>query len=212
MGTRWTRSWRAAAAALALIAATAAAGAARADGATSPGDEAQFVANLNQVRADKGVATLAIDGRLVDEARRWATTMSTTGLHHNPNMAADAPPGWTVLGENVGTGGSVTAIEDAFANSPHHYENMVDPRFNALGVGVVVDNGVIWVAEEFMAGGAPATPSAPPPAMRHSPPPAPPPAAATVALAAPAPSPLVIDEVTSLLDQLRTLEGFGLGA
>ena len=197
------------------MASTALVATARADTVSSPGDEAQFVANINQLRADKGARALSVDSRLADEARRWATTMSTTGLHHNPNMAADAPPGWTVLGENVGEGGSVTAIEDAFANSPHHYDNIVDKRFNAVGVGVVIDNDVIWVTEEFMAGGgvpAPATPAAPSPAMGHSPPPPPSPATPSVVqVADAAPNPLVIDEVTSLLAQLRTLEGFGLG-
>jgi hypothetical protein len=215
MGKRWTRSWRAPVCALVLVAAPALVATARADAATSPGDEAQFVANINQLRADKGVGALRVDSRLVDEARRWAGTMSTTGLHHNPNMAADAPPGWTVLGENVGEGGSVAAIEDAFANSPHHYDNIVDPRFNAVGVGVVIDNDVIWVAEEFMAGGgvpAPATPAAPSPAVLHSPPPPPPPPTPSVVqVADAAPSPIVVDEVTSLLAQLRALEGFGLG-
>ena len=186
----------------------------RADVTPNAADEAQFVADINQVRAGAGAAALSVDGRLAAEARGWAATMASTGLHHNPNMAADAPPGWTVLGENVGTGGSVAAIEDAFVNSPHHYENMVDGRFNAVGVGVVSDGTALWVAEEFMAGGgvpAPATSAAPPPAMAHraSVAPAHPANVVPVADAPPAP---VIDQVSAVLTQLRTLEGFGAGA
>jgi Cysteine-rich secretory protein family len=181
-----------------------------ADAGPSAPDEAQFVADINQVRGGAGVAALHVDDRLVAEARRWAATMASSGvLHHNPDMAADAPPGWTMLGENVGTGGSVAAIEDAFVNSPHHYDNMVNGRFDALGVGVVVDGNVLWVAEEFMAGGgvpAPA-PAAPPPAMPHrAPPPPPPPVSVVAALPAP-----VLQQVSSVLAQLRLLEGFGPG-
>lgn len=183
-----------------------------ADAAPNAPDEAEFVADINQVRAGAGAGALHVDSRLADEARRWAATMASSGLRHNPDMTADAPPGWTLLGENVGTGGSVSAIEDAFVNSPHHYENMVDARFDALGVGVVVDGNVLWVAEEFMAGGgvpAPAAPAAPPPAMSHRAPPTPPPAPSVVAVAAP-PAP-VLEQVSAVLAQLRLLEGFGPG-
>src|SRR5438132_6997929 len=156
-----------AAAGVLLVASTVlmAGGVARADSGVSAGDETQFVAAINQVRTGHGLRTLAVNSSLVAMARQWAQTMAGSGLRHNPDVAAEAPPGWAVLGENVGKGPTVTDIEDAFVASPHHYENMADAGFNALGVGVFVDEGVVWVAEEFMAGGgepAPASPAAPP--------------------------------------------------
>src|SRR5437879_3990424 len=64
-------------------------------------DEVQFVGLINQLRAGKGLGQLAVDDRLTAEARTWAATMAGTGLHHNPDIAGQAPPGWTMIGENV---------------------------------------------------------------------------------------------------------------
>lgn len=132
---------------------------AHADGVDS-GDEAQFVSLINQLRASVGAGQLGVDSRLTSIARSWSANMVTTGLHHNPNLASQAPAGWTMLGENVGYGPSVSQLETAFQNSPHHYANMVQPAFTTVGVGVVIANGTLWVTEDFMAAGAPA-PSAP---------------------------------------------------
>src|SRR5579864_1415284 len=120
--------------------------------ASNAGDAAAFVSYVNSVRAGQGLGALAVDPRLSAIAQGWAAQMSgSSTLAHNPNLVAQAPPGWTVLGENVGDGPSDPAIEAAFVASPHHYANMVDPRFTAIGVGAVESNGLIWVTEDFMA-------------------------------------------------------------
>jgi uncharacterized protein YkwD len=123
-----------------------AAGPARADG--SPPAEVQFVSLINQLRASRGVAVLVVDPRLVAVARMWAAPMSTPYLHHNPNIAEDGPPGWIILGENVGVGPDVASLQQAFTNSPEHYANMVEPRYNAIGLCVVGVSCRMWVAEE----------------------------------------------------------------
>src|SRR5260370_15177008 len=139
---------------------------ARADGVDS-GDEAQFVGLINQVRASVGAPPLSVDSRPTSIARSWSANMVTTGLHHNPNFASQAPAGWTMLGENVGYGPSVSQLETAFQNSPHHYANMVEPAYTTIGVGVVIAGGTLWVTEDFMAARAarppPPLPAAPTP-------------------------------------------------
>src|SRR5260370_23614996 len=119
---------------------------ARADGVNSS-DEAQFVGLINQLRASVGAGPLSVDSRLTSIARSWSSNMVTTGLHHNPDLATQAPSGWTMLGENVGYGPSVSQLETAFQNSAHHYANMVEPAFTTVGVGVVVASGTLWVTE-----------------------------------------------------------------
>ncbi|HET7489721.1 MAG TPA: CAP domain-containing protein [Acidimicrobiales bacterium] len=114
-------------------------------------DEQSFVTKLNDLRASKGVARLAVDARLTDIARAWSTSMASTNvLAHNPSYAAQAPAGWTKLGENVGYGYSVQSIHDALVASPGHYANMVDPAFNAVGIGVAYSGSKIWVTQSFM--------------------------------------------------------------
>src|SRR5205823_15045705 len=55
-------------------------------------------------------------------------------------------------GENVGTGGSVEAIQNAFIASHDHYVNLANGAYNFVGIGVVHgSNGAIYVTVDFMA-------------------------------------------------------------
>ena len=57
---------------------------------------------------------------------------------------------WTIVGENIAAGGTVSGLFNALVNSPGHYKNMVESRFTALGVGVYVDpSGKIWTTHVF---------------------------------------------------------------
>ncbi|MBV8983941.1 MAG: CAP domain-containing protein, partial [Acidimicrobiia bacterium] len=115
--------------------------------AASPSED-YFVNAINQIRAGRGLGTLSISPPLSAVASAWSAQMATDGtLAHNPAFANQVS-GWRMLGENVGTGGDVASIETAFENSPHHFENMVDPSYTEIGVGVVQDSsGTYWVTE-----------------------------------------------------------------
>jgi uncharacterized protein YkwD len=57
---------------------------------------------------------------------------------------------WSIVGENIGYGPSVQSVFQALVNSSSHYNNMVEPRFTAVGVGVFVDtSGKLWTAHVF---------------------------------------------------------------
>jgi hypothetical protein len=145
-------------AAAALVAVLAAAGAlivgpARPAAADPGSEEAQFLALTNRVRAAHGVAPLAWNATLTGIARNWSSGMASgRGLAHNMNLPQQVPLQWWRLGENVGQGGSVDNLEAAFEASPHHYENIVDPSYNAVGIGVVDAGGRVWVTLDFMGG------------------------------------------------------------
>ena len=52
----------------------------------------------------------------------------------------------------MGRGGSVTDLHNAFVRSPSHYENLVEPSYDYVGIGVAYDsNGTIFVVFDFMA-------------------------------------------------------------
>ena len=72
------------------------------------------------------------------------------GISHRTNLTTAAPADWVRIGENVGVGGSIAALHDAFVKSRLHYENLVEPDFDSIGVGVVVRGGRIWVTENFL--------------------------------------------------------------
>jgi hypothetical protein len=154
-------------------------------------DESQFLSLTNALRASKGVGPLAVDSGLVSVARSWSGKMAAAGgISHNPSLASQVPNGWKKLGENVGQGGNVDSLQQAFVNSPSHYHNLVDPAFNLVGIGVVYGSGgLIFVTVDFMQrDGAPAVnpPRAPAPTKKA---PVPAPARRTTPAALPAPAP-----------------------
>ena len=192
----------------------------RADaGSDNPaGDEAQFVALVNQARASVGVAPLAVDGQLTALARQHAQTMADAGtiFHANPISAGVTAP-WVKLGENVGTGPSAPPIMNAFINSPKHYANIVDPAFAYIGVGVVWVGNQMFTTHRFMQLSGQAAPPAPepPPPPATAPPvtsppattravPAPPVTAPPVTAPALTPTSATRERVATVLMALRT--------
>ncbi len=137
--------------------------------------EIGFLQLLNAARAQNGLGSLQADAALKTVARDWSGQMAATfsrtqtvidaadpgncnksALCHRPNLreAIDgAVDGWTSAGENVGTGGTVQVLHDAFVASPGHYANIMG-RYNRVGIGAVFQNDRIWVTFNFVLGPA----------------------------------------------------------
>jgi hypothetical protein len=126
-------------------------------------DEQTFVDEINKTRAGVGLAPLTVHPGLVEVARAWADTMRKTHLvtppppssictiSHNPNLKFVLPKQWAGLGENVGCGNDSAAnIHIKFVESPHHYENIVNPKFDKVGIGIVYEGDIMFVTEQFM--------------------------------------------------------------
>jgi hypothetical protein len=113
-------------------------------------DEASFVAKINDLRASKGLSTLQVNDNLVAKARSWAAGMAAAGRIWHSTLSDGVTADWKKLGENVGMGGSVDGLQAAFVASPHHYENLVDPAFGYVGIGIAMNNDTIYVSEVFM--------------------------------------------------------------
>jgi hypothetical protein len=121
--------------------------------APAPSESSQFVAAINQLRASKGLGQLTVDSNLSSIAQNWAVNMgSQDSIFHRSDLSEGVTIDWTRLGENVGEGPTVNDLMNAFINSPHHYENLVDPRFTRIGVGTVRNpDGMMYTAHEFAA-------------------------------------------------------------
>lgn len=159
----------------------------------SASDEASFIAGVNQARASAGLPPLQADSQLTSLSRTWSAHMRDGGcgsgqfICHASPLSSGVTHNWGKLGENVGTGGDVGSVMQAFINSPGHYRNIVDPEFTHVGVGVVWQDGRLYTTHRFMKlqGAAPApTPTTQPPATTA--PPATPAAPAPTTPAAPA--------------------------
>lgn len=115
-------------------------------------EEQAFVGRINALRTGKGLAPLEVDPELTAASRTWAETMRQRGtIFHASDLSVGVTSNWQKLGENVGVGGTVDALFDAFVASPKHYENLVDPVYRYVGVGVVWDGDRMFTTHRFMA-------------------------------------------------------------
>jgi uncharacterized protein YkwD len=136
----------ASAAVLAIAGLVAAPGAQAAGSSTS---EQQFVSSINSARHSVGRPALSTSSELASVARAWAAKMASSNtLKHNPNLTSQIT-NWRYAGENVGVGGDVSGLHQAFMDSAPHKANILDRDYTQIGVGVVVAGGRMWVAEVF---------------------------------------------------------------
>jgi uncharacterized protein YkwD len=144
-----------------LLAAVICCGAAFANTA-EPGLEATDAALINDARAHEGLTQLSVDPRLQAIAERHARGMAKRrSMKHNLDLGRDVRRAglcWRVVGENVGwsrgafTGDSKTQrLHTAYMGSPVHRENILNPAYRLVGVGVVKRHGTIWNVEDFAA-------------------------------------------------------------
>ena len=139
--------------------------------AADPSAEAAFVAKINALRASKGLGQLTVDAGLTQIGRDWSQQMANAGgISHNLGLKDLVTANWSNLGENVGMGPNVDSLFTAFVNSPHHYENLVDPTYTHVGVGVINAGTTMYTSHEFMAlRGGPAPTTAPAPRVTAPP-------------------------------------------
>lgn len=124
--------------------------------AQSASDEANFISLVNQVRTQRGLEPLIVNTQLTNLSRNWSQAQADGVCaggaficHANP-ISEGITQDWRKLGENVGTGPNVNAVMDAFIASPGHFDNIVDPEFTHIGVGVVWDGNRLYTTHRFM--------------------------------------------------------------
>lgn len=137
---------------------------AQAAGKSSPNDKvdsAQTIFDLvNNFRASKGLNKLKSHPGIDKVAYDWAKKMSDSHkMVHNPNVGKQYPKGWRSWGENIAyTCGGGTSIDfkakqlhDMWLDSPGHYRNIVNPKWNVLGVGTYYNakNDCLWAVQNF---------------------------------------------------------------
>ncbi|MGH2730543.1 MAG: CAP domain-containing protein [Actinomycetota bacterium] len=121
--------------------------------------ERGFAQLHNARRADNGLPTLRLDPELTRAARSHTRKMvrSAKLFHTATDTLKRRIVNWVVLGENVGVGGSVQSLTDAFMASPAHKANILYSTFRHVGVGVKQMDGRMWVTVIFQANEDPGT-------------------------------------------------------
>ena len=115
--------------------------------------------STNAYRAEVGASNLSIDYSLSVMATIRAMEMAYSNKfsHTRPSGKAwytvwDEYPHakGNVIGENLGKGyTSAEGVVKGWRNSPTHYENLVNPKFNKIGIGKYTYQGVTYWAQEF---------------------------------------------------------------
>jgi uncharacterized protein YkwD len=122
----------------------------------------------NQARRAKGLPPLSQDEELTKVARAYSDDMLLRRFfdHTTPDgvtfdeRISDHYPHWIYLvGENIWSAFGYNPgnpsklakeIVDDWLSSPGHRENLLDPRFTHLGVGVSARNSAIRATQEFV--------------------------------------------------------------
>jgi hypothetical protein len=167
-----------------------------ATGPAQAGYTADLTAMTNADRAAARLRALSTANDLQSLAQSRANEMARNGRISHTSGLGSKVSGWKRLGENVGRGPALRDIETAFMNSASHRENIVDPGFTQLGVGVTFDGKeFLYVAVIFRepSGAAPAS-SPPPPTTTPT----------TRAAAAPKPKPTTTTQAPTTTTQAPT--------
>lgn len=117
------------------------------------GAEKRFKNRINDERLDVALGKLKLDPELSKVARKHTKEMlqADKGLFHSTSeQFHNRISNWTLVGENVGYGGGVESLHDAFMDSPGHAANVLHVGYTFVGVGARRDeDGTLWVTIIF---------------------------------------------------------------
>ncbi len=133
--------------------------------ATGPGNtssmtaaEKQMLDLVNQERIKAGLPAFSVDSRLVELARVKSRDMyennyfsHTSPTHGSPyDMERKAGLSYRVMGaENIAKASTVARAHQLLMNSNGHRANILDPRHDTIGIGIVSTSGGIYVTQLF---------------------------------------------------------------
>lgn len=129
-------------------------------------EEVRFVELTNAERLRRGLTPLVVDPVLLAAARDHSREMSTLNYfsHTSPTKSLQTPmkryldklgkrPDYAMVGENLFYCSKVDVNrgQNALMQSPGHRDNILEPRYERIGVGICKSSdGSFWVTEMFL--------------------------------------------------------------
>lgn len=129
--------------------------------------ETYFLQLVNETRAKAGVKPLTFDGELLDSSDAHSAWMDQTDTFSHTGVSGSnagqrmtsAGYGWQGWGENIAYASgplnetTVQKLHSMLVNSPGHYANIVNGKFEEIGIGLKIGtiNGynVVFVTQNF---------------------------------------------------------------
>lgn len=105
---------------------------------------------MNQDRRANGLRSLSVQADAQRKAQAWAERLARDNTIYHSTLTDGIGVRWCSLGENVGYGPSVPAIEDAYMASPGHRENILASRWNGVGTGVAYNGSRVFTVQVFI--------------------------------------------------------------
>jgi uncharacterized protein YkwD len=107
---------------------------------------------MNNARSVQGAVVLDRGWRLRTMADEHSRQMADAGrIFHTTSLSSRLTfVSWSVAGENVGAGGSMWRLYEAFMDSEGHRDNILDRRYRRVGIGVYASDGFLWVTMLFV--------------------------------------------------------------
>ncbi len=117
----------------------------------------QLFALGNQARAAQGLRLLEWDSALAAAALNHCVRMAAEGpLSHQydgePDLserASHAGAHFNLVEENIAEGNEPGSIHQAWMNSPHHRENLLNPEVDRVGLAVVARGNMLYAVADF---------------------------------------------------------------
>ena len=116
-----------------------------------------LLAGMNAARAQHGLPPLANLSTVLRVAQPWADHMAAEqAIAHNPNLSSQldaagcaARNAW---GENVayGPADDPNAVVQGYMNSPEHRDNILNPAYRYVGIGVAYSGNVAYDTVDFV--------------------------------------------------------------
>jgi uncharacterized protein YkwD len=127
---------------------------ARSEAATRhAGRRMHMVTLTNADREHHRLHDLKFNAKISRYAKKHSRLMAKRGyLYHSSTPTLQrvlAPYAWSIGGENVGVGGSLNDLEDAFMASKEHRQNILRKTFDHVAVGIVRRSHRLWVTVIF---------------------------------------------------------------
>lgn len=113
-------------------------------------EQARVAELVNQTRAQYGRSALRDNLQLDEKAQAWAEHLARYNTLAHSNLPSGITYQWRSLAENVGYGGSVEQVHQAYLNSAGHRANILDPRWNYMGTGVAWRGSRVFTVQVFM--------------------------------------------------------------
>ncbi len=119
--------------------------------ATASGYRSRMLGYINRTRANRGLRELKLNLNLSHYARRHSQQMADRGyLFHTVRMARHLRgTHWTSWGENLAKARTLKRVRELWLKSPDHRFNLLNRRYDHVGIGVVAERRWLWVTAIF---------------------------------------------------------------